>query len=98
MNAMKSAAPIQHLAVNHGVAAIQFYEAAFGAVCNSKHLAGGGKRIRHADLTFGSGTIFLNDDFPEFEDRVGKTPMQLGECAMENPRIRSVISGRLVAH
>jgi len=75
---MKSAAPIPHLVVNDGVAAIQFYEAAFGAVCNSKHLADDGKRIMHADLTFGSGTIFLNDDFPEFEDRIGKTPMQLG--------------------
>jgi uncharacterized glyoxalase superfamily protein PhnB len=37
------------LVVNDGVAAIQFYEAAFGAVCNSKHLADDGKRL-HADL------------------------------------------------
>lgn len=31
---MKSAAPIPHLVVNDGVVAIQFYEAAFGAVCD----------------------------------------------------------------
>ena len=56
---MKSAAPIPHWVVNDGVAAIQFHEAAFGAVCNSKRLADDGKRIMHADSTFGSGTIFF---------------------------------------
>lgn len=54
---MKSATPIPHWVVNDGVAAIQFYEAAFGAVCNSKHLADDGKRIMHADLTCGSGDV-----------------------------------------
>lgn len=75
---MSNTAPIAHLVVSDGPAAIEFYERAFGAVCNSKHMAEDGKRVMHADLTIGSGTIFLNDDFPEFGEQMAKAPVRLG--------------------
>jgi PhnB protein len=75
---MSTTAPIPHLVVSDGVAAVRFYEQAFGAVCNSKHLADDGKRIMHGHLTIGSGTIFLNDDFPEFGGQMAQAPTRLG--------------------
>jgi PhnB protein len=75
---MSSSAPIAHLVVADGLAAIAFYEKAFGAVCNNKHMADDGKRIMHAHLTIGGGAIFLNDDFPEFGEQMAKAPTRLG--------------------
>jgi PhnB protein len=75
---MSSSAPIAHLVVADGLAAIAFYEKAFGAVCNNKHMAEDGKRIMHAHLTIGGGAIFLNDDFPEFGEQMAKAPTRLG--------------------
>lgn len=75
---MSNSAPIPHLVVSDAAAAIEFYQQAFGAVCNSKHMAEDGKRVMHAHLTLGSGTLFLNDDFPEFGGQAAKPPTQLG--------------------
>lgn len=75
---MSVSAPIPHLVVADGVAAIAFYEKAFGAVCNSKHMADDGKRVMHADLTIGGGTLFLNDDFPEFGGHMAGAPTRVG--------------------
>jgi PhnB protein len=75
---MSYAAPIPHLAVSDGEAAIAFYEKAFAVVCQSKHLAEDGKRIMHAHLQLGAGAVFLNDDFAEFGEFGSKPPTRLG--------------------
>ena len=75
---MSTGAPIPHLVVSDGLAAIAFYEQAFGAVCNNKHMAEDGKRVMHAHLTIGGGTLFLNDEFPEFGGQPAKSPTRLG--------------------
>ena len=75
---MSYSAPIPHLVVDDGEAAITFYEKAFAAACQSKHLADDGKRIMHAHLQLGAGAVFLHDDFPEFGDQGAKAPKRLG--------------------
>ena len=75
---MSVSAPIPHLVVSDGAAAIEFYEKAFGAVCSNKHLAEDGKRIMHSHLDIGSGALLLNDEFPEFGGPMAKAPTRLG--------------------
>lgn len=75
---MSYSAPIAHLVVSGGAAAIEFYEKAFGATCQSRHLAQDGKRLMHSHLTIGAGTIYLNDDFPEFGEHGAQAPSRLG--------------------
>ena len=59
--------PIQaHLCVRDGLAAIAFYEKAFGAVNTFHQMAEDGKRVMHAHLYFNGGAIMVNDDFPEY--------------------------------
>jgi PhnB protein len=73
-----SAAPVPHLAVSDGEAAIAFYQRAFGATLEAKHAADDGKRLLFVHLKLGSGAIFLHDDFPEFGDDSAKAPARLG--------------------
>jgi PhnB protein len=76
---MNNSVPVPHLVVNDGAAAIAFYGKAFGATLGEKHLAEDGKRLMHAHLKFGAGTLFLHDEFPEFGDHGGaRAPTQLG--------------------
>ena len=75
---MSYSAPIPHLVVRDGEAAIAFYEKAFGATCEGKHMAEDGKRVMHGHLKLGAGSIYLNDDFPEFGDQGAKAPTRLG--------------------
>ena len=49
-----------------GDEAVKFYERAFGAREETRHLADDGKRLMHAHLTINGGALLLNDDFPEF--------------------------------
>lgn len=81
---MTYSAPIAHLVVNDGVAAVKFYEKAFGATCGSQHMAEDGKRVMHAHMNLGSGAFFLNDDFPEFGETGARSPTRLGgtSCAI----------------
>ncbi len=51
-----------------GQEAIGFYEKAFGAREEMRHLADDGKRLMHAHLTINGGSLMLNDDFPEYRD------------------------------
>lgn len=55
-----------HICVNGGMAALSFYEQAFGAVVNMKHMADDGTRILHANLALFAGEIMLHDEFPEY--------------------------------
>ncbi len=81
---MSYSAPVPHLVVHDGEAAIAFYEKAFGAKCENKHMSEDGKKVMHAHLTVGAGAILLNDDFPEFGDHGAKAPARLGgtSCAL----------------
>lgn len=63
---MTMSAPIPHLVVSDGEAAIAFYSQAFGATLDNKMLAQDGKRLMHAALKLGEGMLMLNDEFPEF--------------------------------
>jgi PhnB protein len=75
---MSHSSPIPHLVVSDGEAAIAFYEKAFGATCEAKHMTEDGKRVMYGHLKVGAGAIYLNDDFPEFGDQSAKAPTRLG--------------------
>jgi len=55
-----------HLAVKGGVAALAFYQRAFGAVEQMRMMAEDGTRVMHASFTINGGLLMLHDDFPEF--------------------------------
>ena len=54
-----------YLRVRNAAAAIEFYQQAFGAV-EMFRLAEPGGRIGHAELKFGTHTIMLSDEYPEY--------------------------------
>lgn len=59
--------PIQaHICVRDELAAIAFYEKAFGAVNTFHQMAEDGKRVMHANLALFGGEIMMHDEFPEF--------------------------------
>ena len=78
MSNSSNSGPTPHLVVSDGAAAIAFYEKAFGAKLEGKHLADDGKRLMHAHLKIGAGDLFLHDDFPEFGGEGAKPPARLG--------------------
>lgn len=53
-----------HLTVRGGVAAIEFYKKAFGAIERRRSPTPDGKLL-HGELQIGDSRIFLNDEFPE---------------------------------
>lgn len=53
-----------YLTVNDAAAAIDFYVGAFGAV-EEMRVVGDDGRIGHADLTIGTVTVFLADEYPD---------------------------------
>lgn len=63
---------IPHLVVSDGAAAVAFYEKAFGAKLEEKHLAEDGKRFMHAHVSFGKGALYLHDEFPEYGDHAAR--------------------------
>jgi len=69
-----------HLTIRDGRGdeAVKFYESAFGAQEQARHLADDGKRLMHAHLTVNGGSLMLNDDFPEFRDGGGDLPPPAG--------------------
>lgn len=59
--------PIQvHLCVKGGLAAIAWYEKAFGAVETFEQMAEDGERVQHANLTLFGSEIMLHDEFDEY--------------------------------
>jgi PhnB protein len=67
--------------VSDGEAAILFYEKAFGAKLEAKMPGQDGKRLMHVHLTINGGSVFLVDDFPEFDAGEGNgmaPPTRLG--------------------
>ena len=80
MSSAEVLSPVVHsvtpyLIVRDAARAIEFLQAAFGAIEVSRIDANQG-RIGHAELRIGGGTVFLADEFPDFENIVG--PESLG--------------------
>jgi PhnB protein len=68
-------AVVPYLIVRDAARAITFLEAAFGAVEVRRLDAGQGK-VGHAELRIGGGTVFLADEFPDFENIVGPESLE----------------------
>lgn len=57
---------VPYLAVADGVAALDFYAEAFGAVETSRITADDG-RVAHSEMTIGGAQVYLSDEWPELE-------------------------------
>jgi len=53
-----------HLVVPDGAVAIEFYQKAFGAQEQARHLSPDGKSVMHAQLTIGNSVVMLASEFP----------------------------------
>lgn len=77
---MKIAELFPYLCVSDTAAAIAFYSRAFGATEKFRLTEPGG-RIGHAEMAFGTMTLMLCDEFPEYDLRsastIGATPVTL---------------------
>lgn len=77
---MKIAELFPYLCVSDTAAAIDFYSRAFGATEKFRLTEPGG-RIGHAEMAFGTMTLMLCDEFPEYDLRsastIGATPVTL---------------------
>jgi len=69
-----------HFAVSNAAAAIDFYEAAFGAVEIARHLAPNSGKIMHAALKIANRDVMLNDDFSAEMGCKPETAEALGGC------------------
>lgn len=69
---------VPYLAVDGGVAALEFYAEAFGAVETSRMIADDG-RVAHAEMTIGGAAVYLSDEWPELGVR---SPTTLGGFAV----------------
>lgn len=49
-----------------GMAALEFYQRAFGAVVDRAMPAEDGERLMHAHLIVNGGSLMLHDEFPEY--------------------------------
>jgi PhnB protein len=67
-----------YLCVNNAIDAIDFYVKAFGAKETFRLVEPSG-RVGHAELEFGSATLMLADEFPEFGIR---SPASIGATAV----------------
>ena len=72
---------VPHLVVDDAAAALDFYAKAFGAE-EMTRLPGPGGKLMHAAFRIDGHMVFLNDDFPEFNDGKSTTPAALGGTAV----------------
>jgi len=63
-----------YLTVEDGLAAIAFYEKAFGAKVAYKELTADGARVQHASLVAFGGNFMLSDYFPDYVTDVAPRP------------------------
>ena len=68
---------VPHLIVDDAAAALDFYAKAFGAE-EMARLPGPDGKLMHAAFRINGFMLFLNDDFPEFNDGKSSTPTALG--------------------
>lgn len=77
---MKIEEVFAYLCVSNATAALDFYKNAFGAVEKFRLTEPSG-RVGHAELLFGSATVMLSDEFPEYHIRsasqIGATPVSI---------------------
>lgn len=70
-----------YIAVRDGAAAIDFYTRAFGAVEKYRLEDPADGRIGHAELTLGTSTLMLSDEYPDFgaisPESLGGSPVKL---------------------
>lgn len=69
---------IPQLIVSNGLAAIEFYKAAFGAEQGHTMMGPDGKKVLHGELTLEGHKFFVSDEFPEQEGGSCKSPHTLG--------------------
>jgi PhnB protein len=69
---------VPSLVVGNGLKALDFYQAAFGAVEVSRALKSGTDKVMHAELKFGDFKFFVSDDFPEMCGGQSRSPKALG--------------------
>ena len=69
---------IPHLIVSNGLAALDFYAAAFGVEKGHTMMAPDGKRVMHGELILDGHKFFVSDEFSESEGGSCKTPQTLG--------------------
>lgn len=68
---------VPHLVVGDAAAALDFYAQAFGAEAMVR-LPGPDGKMMHACMRIHGSMVFLNDDYPEYNDGVSSTPAALG--------------------
>lgn len=69
---------IPHLIIDGAAKAVEFYKKAFDAQEVEVIPAPDGKRVMHAELKIGGSVIYLNDDFPEYNEGKSCHPIALG--------------------
>src|SRR5260370_26512577 len=69
---------IPHLIVSNGLAALEFYKAAFGAEEGHRMMAPDGKRLMHGEIMRDGHKFFVSDEFGASEGGSCKTPETLG--------------------
>lgn len=73
---------VPYLLVDDGPAAVDWYVRALGASCDYRIDEADG-RVGHAMLTVNGGAIYLADEFPEIQDRIGaRAPKTLGSTSV----------------
>ena len=67
---------IPHLTIpsRGGQAALEFYQAAFGATVDRAMPAEDGERLMHAHLIINGGSVMLHDEFPEYGHEADMAP------------------------
>ncbi|MGE0778020.1 VOC family protein [Mycolicibacterium sp.] len=66
-----------HLVVGDAAAALDFYAKAFGAE-EMVRMPGPDGKLMHAAMRINGFPVFLNDDYPEYNDGKSSTPTALG--------------------
>lgn len=73
---------VPYLMVHDGPAAVDWYGRALGATVEFRYDEADG-RVGHAALSVNGGVIYLADEFPEVQDRVGaRAPKTLGSTSV----------------
>jgi PhnB protein len=73
---------VPYLMVHDGAAALDWYERALGATVELRYDEADG-RVGHATLAVNDGVIYLADEFPEAQDRIGAAaPRTLGSTTV----------------
>lgn len=67
---------IPHLVVDDAAAALEFYQNGLGATETGRVLADDGKRLLHAQFEVNGARIYVRDDFPEFREGHGDSPVK----------------------